>query len=89
MARNRPVRHAGTVTPECCVTGQLFRQHCREQDVIVRYGREESAVLFWDPDGPRVAGSRHPGGVPAVLDRFNAALRLQQSRPWVRPVSDA
>ncbi len=78
MARNRPVRHAGTVMPECRVTGQLFQQHCRQQDVVVRYSGDKSAVLFWDPVGPRVAGSGHPGGVPAVLVRFNASLRSQQ-----------
>lgn len=78
MARNRPARHAGTVKPECRVTGQLFQQHCREQDVVARYGGDESAVLFWGPEGRRVAGSRHPDRVSPVLVRLNAALRSQQ-----------
>lgn len=57
--------------------GRLFRQHCREQDVVTRYGGDEFAVVFWDPEGTRVAGSAHPGCALNVLDRFKDALKTQ------------
>lgn len=57
------------------LTGQLFQQHCRDQDIVARYGGDEFAVVFWDPDGPRVAGSKHLEGALKVAERFNEALR--------------
>ena len=59
------------------VVGQLFRTHCREQDVIARVGGDEFAVVFWDPEGPRAAGSKHPDCALAVLERIKAALKTQ------------
>lgn len=57
--------------------GALMRGVCREHDVVARYGGDEFAVIFWDPEGPRTAGSKHPQCALSVLDRFQTALRTQ------------
>jgi diguanylate cyclase (GGDEF)-like protein len=43
--------------------------------VVARFGGDEFAVIFWDPEGPRMAGSRHPESALDVLDRVKEALR--------------
>ena len=55
--------------------GCLFKSHCREHDVVTRYGGDEFLVIFWDADEPRVAGSSHPTDALTVLSRFKEALR--------------
>ena len=56
------------------VVGRLIRKHCREDDVVARYGGDEFAIVFWDAEQPRVAGSRHPDDAMDVLHRFTEAL---------------
>ncbi len=65
------IRHAGA----------LFRRHCREQDVVTRYGGDEFAVVFWDPQGPRAPGSKHPASALGVLDRVTKSLASEVFAP--------
>jgi diguanylate cyclase (GGDEF)-like protein len=53
----------------------LFAKCCRKTDLVARLGGDEFVVVFWDPEGPRSAGSSPPKGVLNVLQRFRAAMQ--------------
>ena len=58
-------------------TGRLFSQCCRRHDIVTRLGGDEFAVVFWDAEGPREVGSKHPSDVLGVLERFRRELRAK------------
>lgn len=59
-------------------TGQLFRRHCRQHDIVARFAGDEFVVIFWDAEQPRVPGSKHPTDALAVLRRFKKALESHE-----------
>ena len=56
------------------LAARLFRRHCREHDVVTRWGGDEFAVVFWDAEEPRRAESKHPDDAFEVLQRFTRDL---------------
>lgn len=53
---------------------ELLSRATRSHDVIARYGGDEFAVLFWDAEPPRVAGSHHPDDPTALAERFRRTI---------------
>ena len=65
-------------------SGQLFQKHCRQHDIVARYGGDEFVIVFWDADLPRVAGSEHPRDVQKILQRIKQDL-LSHDFPRLGP----
>ena len=55
-------------------TAMLMKQTTRSHDVVARIGGDEFAVLFWDAEEPRTAGSRPPETAEVLADRFRKAV---------------
>ncbi len=53
---------------------RLMRSVIRPTDRVCRVGGDEFAVIFYEPDGPRESGSRHPESLLGVVRRFQEQI---------------
>ena len=56
-------------------TVKLLKSVVRPTDKVCRIGGDEFAVIFYEPDGPRDPGSRHPDDVHQIAVRFQQQVR--------------
>ena len=56
-------------------TVKLMRSTIRPTDRVCRIGGDEFAVIFYEPEGPRQEGSRHPASVFAIAQRFQQQVQ--------------
>jgi diguanylate cyclase (GGDEF)-like protein len=58
----------------------MLRACTRDRDVVSRFGGDEFAVIFWESEEPRVAGSRHPSDLVSLTERFRQQIEQHQFR---------
>lgn len=56
-------------------TVRLLRSVIRPTDRVCRIGGDEFAVIFNEPEGPRLAASRHPKTIYQIAARFQEQVR--------------
>jgi len=59
-------------------TVRLMKTTVRPCDRVCRIGGDEFAVVFYEPEGPRDPGSKHPTSIYSIAERFQEKVRRHQ-----------